>query len=97
MATGCNPVPQPSCDAERKEEYTYTWTSNVEGAELVMKTYMVVIENYNHNGGMQVEEVKAAKYEIDQTCQYVNFYDDTGEMVASISNNGIKIIRIAPE
>jgi len=86
-------IPDP-CTAKEEREYGYSWNSAPDTGTPEEKTYQVVFGNYNANGGMQVEEVTAVKFEFDSMCHFIRFFDDKGEVVGMLSNNGIKIIKI---
>lgn len=89
-----NSTPQP-CEENKGDEYTvWSWDSQAPSRPPKMKTYQVVLENYNANGGMQVEEIDAVRYEFDSVCQYLRFFDEYEEVVACICHHGVKVIRI---
>lgn len=94
MPSGAMPITELGKPVPEDGYAVWSWGSESPNKKPEMKTYQVVIENYNSNGGMQVEEIDAVRYEFDSVCQYIRFFDEDEEVVACIGNHGVKIIKI---
>ena len=74
----------------------YIWDSRPIGVSVASTTYLVITTNYTANGVPNVEEVTAVGYVIDPQCDYINFYSDVGEIIASIQRHVVNQIKIKP-
>lgn len=91
---GC--VPALQC-AVNESQLTIWSSASTEKRKLKNKDYVLAIEyNCNMGSGIQIQEivVRAAKYEINNSSDFIHFYDEKGECVATIQRHLLKIIKI---
>ena len=90
MMSVCDPVPAPRDVRDDR----LIWTSNPKGMKPKMKEYSVVIENHNSNNmSLDEEVVEACKYELSNFSNYINFYDDNDEMIASFQSCYVRMVK----